>query len=157
MTPPPIVATPSTPKYNDLNKLEYTLRVLPHWFKHFSPISFWEDFKRFICIYSFVKIWHPFVAPPYPWGYWIEHTWIYTTSGFFNTNKSVSGKSVNKSRRFLKINVLYSNVKIRPPPYCGLCLPLWIMNWTNLNIHYLGILPHELQLFWLISFWEKTF
>ena len=40
-------------------------------------------------------------------------------------------------------------------PRCGPALPQGTMIWTNLNLHYLRMLPQKYQLLRLISFWEE--
>lgn len=55
-------------------------------------------------------------------------------------------------RRYVHIrNFLYISlyVKIRPI-HCGPTMPPEIMISTNLNMHYLRMLPHKLQLFFLV-------
>lgn len=61
-------------------------------------------------------------------------------------------------RSFLKI-ILYIVLckNLTPIPHCDPILPLGVMIWRNLKLHYLKILPHMFQLFWPIRFREDNF
>ena len=136
-----------TPGDHDLNKLESTLPedafilicTFLAWL--FFKRKFWKMFS----IYSFVKLDPPLVAPPLPREPWFEQTWIYTTWGCLNTSLSFSGRIVFEKKIFKELLcILLCKTLIR---HCGPTLPPGTMIWTNLNLHYLRMLPHKYQLF----------
>lgn len=112
-------------------------------------------FLKIYSIYSFVKFHPPLWPHPIP--------------GDHNLNKLESPLHVNASIsvtvflaykylrwRFLKIFSIYSYVKFHRTD-CGPTLFPGTITWTNLNLHYLSMLPNKLMLFGLTVFKIKIF
>ena len=106
-------------------------------------------------VYSYVKHRPPIVAQTYPQGSWFSQIWIYTTWVCFQTSFSFPGTLVFEKKIFKVL--LYIFLCKTSTLHCGPTLPLGIMIFTTLNLHYQRILSHKFQLSWLISFWEEFF
>lgn len=93
-------------------------------------------------------------SPPYPWNYDIQYL-IYTSWKRFHSIFHISKLKVYKKIYDFSPSI-YSYVKTWPFSMPRPFTP-GIIIWRNINLHYLRLFPHELQLFWSGVFWEKGF
>lgn len=113
--------------------------------------------KSFFYIYSKRKKFTikllPILGPPNSLRWKFIRTWISTTWGCLNTNLSFSSRLIFKIHKHcypyncLTYKFFCENLT---PPHFVPTLRFGIMIWAKLNLHFLMLLPHKLQLIRLL-------
>jgi hypothetical protein len=114
--------------------------------------------RRFLKIFpinSFVKFGSAILAPSLPWGSWFEQIWIYTTWGWFHMSVIFPGPVVLEKKIFKEFSYIF--LCKTWVGHFGPTLAPGVMIWTNLNLHYLRMIPHECHLSWPSGSGEEDF